>query len=168
MPGGRPPKPTRIKELAGNPGKRALNRNEPQFPAAGLACPRWLPREARKEWRRVARLLKAQRVVTAADRGALSAYCLSYARWQEAESALDRGGLTQTIPVCNRKGEVVGEKQIARPEVSIAQQYQRLMTAAASKLGMDPSSRSKVSVVKEESVNPILELVSHGIPKASR
>jgi P27 family predicted phage terminase small subunit len=162
MPGGRPPKPTRIKELQGNPGKRKLNHDEPQFTVEGLTCPRWLNVEARKEWRRVAKLLKGQRVVTAGDRGALAAYCLSYARWQEAESALDEEGLTQTIPVCNRKGDVVGDKHIARPEIVIAQQYQRLMVAAASKLGMDPSSRSKVSVIKGEEVNPILELLKRG------
>lgn len=162
MPGGRPPKPTRLKELQGNPGKRALNKSEPQFSTEGLTCPRWLPAEARKEWRRVAKLLVSQRVATAADRAALAAYCVSYARWQQAEDELTRGGLSQEIPVTNKKGGVVGMKQIARPEVMIAQQYQRLMMAAATKLGMDPSSRSKVSVVKEEKVNPILELLNRG------
>jgi P27 family predicted phage terminase small subunit len=160
MSGGRPPKPTRIKELTGNPGKRALNKDEPQFTADGLTCPRWLNAEARKEWGRVVKLLKAQRVVTAADRGALAAYCVSYARWQEAESALNEGGLTQDIPVLDRHGEVVGSKTVARKEITIGQQYQRLMVTAASRLGLDPSSRSKVSVVKEKSENPILELLS--------
>lgn len=168
MPGGRPPKPTELKKLQGNPGKRALNRAEPQFSAGGLTCPRWLDTEARKEWRRAAKLLLAQRVATAADRAALAAYCVSYARWQQAERELTEGGLSQEIPVCNKKGDVVGMKQIARPEVAIAQQYQRLMMAAASKLGMDPSSRSKVSVVKEETVNPILELLNRGKSQAGR
>jgi P27 family predicted phage terminase small subunit len=183
MPGGRPPKPTALKELQGNPGKRRLNRDEPHFGVEGLTCPRWLNAEARREWRRAARLLREQRVVTAADRGALAAYCLSYARWQQAEAALEpreicetirdeagneverrymTGGLTQEVTICNKKGEVVGTKVIARPEVLIAQQYQRLMMAAAGKLGMDPSSRSKVSRVKEQEQNPILELLRGG------
>ena len=158
MPGGRPPVPTAIKELRGNPGKRALNHDEPNFATDGLTCPRWLTLEARKEWRRVAKLLREQRVVTAADRGALAAYCQSYARWQEAESKLN-DGLTQEIPICDRRGNVVGSKDVARPEISVAQQYQRLMVAAASRLGLDPSSRSKVSVVRDEEKNPILELL---------
>ena len=49
---GRRPKPTARKELAGNPGKRALNKEEPVFtPIKGVAPPdcsqktisRWLP-----------------------------------------------------------------------------------------------------------------------------
>jgi P27 family predicted phage terminase small subunit len=159
MPGGRPAKPTRIKELQGNPGKRALNKSEPRYSADGLTCPRWLNAEAHKEWRRVVKLLLSQRVATAADRGALAAYCLSYARWQQAEAVLDEVGLTVDEPVLDKKGELVGHKVKPRPEVAIAQQYQRLMTAAAAHLGLDPSSRSKVSVVKEERGNPILELL---------
>lgn len=160
MPGGRPPKPTALKELQGNPGKRRLNKSEPQYGTAGLTCPRWLPTEARREWRRVVKLLLAQRVATAADRGALAAYCLSYARWQQAESVLNNG-LSQTVPIVSKKGDVIGEKEVGRPEVAIAQTYQRLMMAAAAKLGMDPSSRSKVSVTKDEgAVNPILELLA--------
>lgn len=158
MPGGRPPKPTEVKRLAGNPGKRRLNRDEPQFGAAGLTCPRWLNAAARREWRRIAPLLREKKVVTAADRAALAAYCLSYARWQQAEQALETG-LSQTVPLVNKKGEEIGEKEIARPEVMIAQQYQRLMLQAAAKLGLDPSSRSKVSTIKEEAKNPILELM---------
>ncbi len=158
MPGGRPPKPTAVKRLEGNPGKRKLNNAEPQYGQAGLTCPRWLRLAARAEWRRVAPLLKDGKVITAADRAALAAYCVSYARWMQAEAKLD-GGLSQTVPIVNKKGDVIGEKDVARPEVTIAQQYQRLMLAAAGKLGMDPSSRSKVSVVKDEVKNPILELL---------
>jgi len=41
MPAGRPPKPTAIKELEGNPGKRKLNRDEPKFTTLSeeLLCP---------------------------------------------------------------------------------------------------------------------------------
>lgn len=39
---GRRPKPTARKELAGNPGKRALNKEEPVFtPIKGVAAPEW-------------------------------------------------------------------------------------------------------------------------------
>jgi P27 family predicted phage terminase small subunit len=107
----------------------------------------------------VAPLLKDKRVITAADRAALAAYCTSYSRWQQAEHTLDEGVLSQLVPIVNKKGDVIGEKEVARPEVMIAQQYQRLMLQAAAKLGLDPSSRSKVSTVKNEVKNPILELL---------
>ena len=47
---GRKPKPTAVKKLEGNPGKRKLNTKEP-IPAKGMpACPDWLMPEAKKEW----------------------------------------------------------------------------------------------------------------------
>ena len=47
---GRKPKPTDVKKLEGNLGKRKLNTKEP-VPAKGMpACTDWLMPEARKEW----------------------------------------------------------------------------------------------------------------------
>ena len=47
---GRKPKPTAIKELEGNPGKRKLNKKEPK-PEKGMpVCPEWLLPEAKAEW----------------------------------------------------------------------------------------------------------------------
>ena len=45
---GRKPKPTAVKKLEGNPGKRKLNSKEP-VPAKGIpACPDWLMPEAKR------------------------------------------------------------------------------------------------------------------------
>ena len=50
---GRKPKPTALKKLEGNPGKRKLNTKEP-MPGKGMPdCPKWLFPEAKKEWERV-------------------------------------------------------------------------------------------------------------------
>ena len=43
---GRKPTPTAIKELEGNPGKRALNDKEPKPVKKAPACPKWLEPEA--------------------------------------------------------------------------------------------------------------------------
>ena len=54
---GRKPKPTAVKKLEGNPGKRKLNTKEP-VPAKGMPdCPEWLLPEAKKEWERLADLM---------------------------------------------------------------------------------------------------------------
>ena len=45
---GRKPKPTALKALEGNPGKRPLNEHEPMPPKATLRCPAWLEAEAKK------------------------------------------------------------------------------------------------------------------------
>ena len=54
---GRKTKPTAIKKLEGNPGKRKLNTKEP-VPVKGMpTCPEWLLPEAKKEWDRLADLM---------------------------------------------------------------------------------------------------------------
>ena len=50
---GRKPKPTALKKLEGNPGKRKLNTKEP-VPVKGMTdCPKWLLPEAKEEWNRL-------------------------------------------------------------------------------------------------------------------
>ena len=50
---GRKPKPTALKKLEGNPGKRKLNTKKP-VPGKGMPnCPKWLLPEAKKEWERL-------------------------------------------------------------------------------------------------------------------
>ena len=47
---GRKPKPTALKKLEGNPGKRKLNTKEP-IPAKGMPnCPEWLLPEQQTPW----------------------------------------------------------------------------------------------------------------------
>jgi hypothetical protein len=46
---GRLPKPTALKVLSGNPGKRALNKNEPK-PGGVPTCPSSLDATAKREW----------------------------------------------------------------------------------------------------------------------
>ena len=77
---GRKPKPTAMKKLEGNPGKRKLNTKE-SVPAKGMpACPDWLMPEAKKEWERLAKLMNQMGVLTEVDMAAFAAYCQSYAR----------------------------------------------------------------------------------------
>ena len=64
---GRKPKPTAVKKLEGNPGKRKLNSKEP-VPAKGMpTCPDWLMPEAKKEWERLAELMNQMGVLTEVD-----------------------------------------------------------------------------------------------------
>lgn len=94
MAAGRKPKPTAVKELEGNPGKRKMNKKEP-IPAKGTpSCPMWLLPEARKEWRRLSKNLSQLGVLTEIDMVAFAAYCQSYARWKEAQEHISQEGST--------------------------------------------------------------------------
>ena len=64
---GRKPKPTALKKLEGNPGKRKLNTKEP-MPGKGMPdCPKWLLPEAKKEWERLCVKLSEMGVLTEID-----------------------------------------------------------------------------------------------------
>lgn len=132
---GRKPKPTAVKKLEGNPGKRKLNTKEP-VPATGMpTCPNWLLQEAKNEWKRLAELMNQMGVLTEVDRAAFAAYCQSYARWKEAQEHIDSdGSIFETD-----KGY-----QQQTPWVGIANTNQKLMMQAASEFGLTPSARSKI------------------------
>ena len=89
---GRKPKPTALKLLEGNPGKRPINEHEPIPPKGTVKCPTWLEPEAKKEWKRLAPSLEAMGVLTLADITAFEGYCQAYARWKEAEEFITQHG----------------------------------------------------------------------------
>ena len=135
MRAGRKPKPTAIKILEGNPGKRKLNENEPKPLKKAPPCPKWLEPEAKKEWRRLAKALEAMGVLTEADMAACAGYCQSYARWKEAEERITDRGLVIRTPS--------GYPQQV-PYISIAQQYLKLMQQFAEQFGLTPAARSRI------------------------
>ena len=95
---GRRPKPTRLKMLTGNPGKRPLNTSEPRPDVAIPECPSELGPVARREWDRLAGDLAALRLLTNLDRAALAAYCGAYALWAEATEAIQKYGTMVKSP----------------------------------------------------------------------
>ena len=132
---GRKPKPTAVKKLEGNPGKRKLNTKEPN-PGKGMPdCPAWLLPEAKAEWIRLSEKLNQMGVLTEIDRSAFAAYCQSYARWKEAQQHIDEEGSTFET----EKGY-----QQQTPWVGIANTNQKLMLQAASEFGLTPSARSRI------------------------
>ena len=81
---GRKPKPTAVKLLEGNPGKRGLNAGEPKPEKKAPRCPAWLEAEAKKEWKRMAKQMERLGILTEIDMAAFAGYCQAYARWKEA------------------------------------------------------------------------------------
>ena len=132
---GRKPKPTAIKRLEGNPGKRPLNIYEPKPKKKAPACPDWLDEEAKREWKRLAKTMEAMGVLTEADRAAFATYCDAYSKWKTATEFIDQHGLIFKTP----SGYI---QQV--PQVSIAQTYGKLMTKIATEFGLTPASRSRI------------------------
>lgn len=92
---GRKPKPAAKKQLAGNPGKRALNKDEPDFGAViNIDPPEWLIGPGRDLWEHLAPLLCAERILQATDIQNLEAYCTAYGRFRDGQADITENGIT--------------------------------------------------------------------------
>lgn len=134
------PKPTHLKVLEGNPGKRPLNKNEPKPKPVAPKCPTWLDKEAKREWKRVAPELEKLGLLTIVDGTALAAYCQAYSRWAAAEKVLTTEGMTYET-------ETGYIRQ--RPEVGIVQKYLNLIRGFCAEFGLTPSARSRMTLPGE-------------------
>jgi P27 family predicted phage terminase small subunit len=136
------PQPTKLKILRGNPGNRPINKREPQPPADGVLMPVHLGKVAARKWQELLPLLQAVKIMTKADVEALARYCDTYEWWLATRAKLKKEG--DTYPILNDKGDV---KYIAqRPEVSIAHKLAVQMRQLEQDFGLNPSSRSSLSV----------------------
>jgi len=133
---GRRPKPTALKRVAGNPGKRALNEKEPTPPIGVPDPPPHIVGEALAEWKRITPQLVALGILTDIDRAALAAYCQLWARWVEAEKSLSTTGTILKSP---------SGYPIQNPFLGVANTAIEGMRKFLGEFGMTPSSRSRIT-----------------------
>lgn len=151
------PKPTELKLLQGNPGKRKIAKDEPK-PTIEKELPKppaFLSRYAKVEWKRIVPELHRLGLLTIVDYMSLAAYCQNYHRWVEAEKKIrTKEKLTFMTPTGY-------EQQI--PEIGIANQAMKLMKDFAKEFGMTPSSRTALHIQNpEEEKDPFAEFMSGG------
>ncbi len=103
---GRKPKPTAVKVLEGNPGKRSLNTGEPKPEKKAPRCPAWLEDEAKKEWKRMAKQLEHLGILTEIDMAAFAGYCQAFYQAECGRTA-ERGLPVKNEWLCGRKAERV-------------------------------------------------------------
>ncbi|MNM21453.1 Phage terminase, small subunit [compost metagenome] len=154
--GGRKAKPTALKVLQGNPGKRGLKKDAPAPPPLTEVPepPEWLADLGPwgvEAWEAVAPWLTRVGILTSADHHNLEAFCAAYQRWRMAEQEIAREGLT----VLTVKGDLK-----KNPACTVANESLRQIASFGAALGLDPSSRARLigggAVAKPE--NPFLVL----------
>jgi P27 family predicted phage terminase small subunit len=140
---GRKPKPTHLKLVAGNAGKRPLNKAEPKHALSIPSPPAELSDDAKVEWGRVAERLYRAGTLTEVDRSALAAYCQAYGRWIQAERTLaklaEADKATGGLLIKTSNGNA-----IQNPLVGIANKAASDMVRYAAEFGMTPSARSRI------------------------
>jgi P27 family predicted phage terminase small subunit len=80
------------------------------------------------------------RLLTRADRDALTVYCQTYARWMAAEIFLQQHG--EVYPLRDEKGNVRCMQQF--PQVNIARSLLQVVQSYQQEFGMTPSARTRV------------------------
>ncbi len=138
------PKPTKLKAAAGNPGKRPLNRREPNPPVRVPRMPTWLSKRAKQEWRRIAPELEALGLVTAIDLAALASYCQAVAELTIATETIDKEGRVCVWPIFDKEGNQIGERLKAHPAVQQQRDAMQRVKQFAAEFGLSPSARSRV------------------------
>ncbi len=155
------PKPTSIRVLEGNLGRRPLATDEPQPLVGEPEMPIHLDREARREWKRLVPILLSMGVLTAADGVALGNLCQAYSilvqahkAMQQASKAGGSGLLVKTPSGYIQQSPLIG---IINSQVEIINRISR-------EFGLTPSSRSRLSGTAEPAIDSLEAKLCGGLP----
>ncbi len=150
---GTKPKPTHLKLIEGNRGKRPFNRKEARIAPALPDPPPHLSADALEEWNRVAGWLHRIGLLSEVDRAALAAYAQAYGRWVQAERAIakmaEKDQLTGGLMIKTSNGNA-----IQNPLVGTANKAASDMMRYAAEFGMTPSARSRIETEGEQKADP--------------
>lgn len=139
---GTKPKPTELKRLAGNPGKRPLPSRDRLPGPADLKAPKGhLPREGWLLWNRLAPRLSDMKLFSELDRQALEMLCLHYAYACKAERTLREQGILSF----GSMGQLV-----KHPAHQVLMDHSKAFLRYATEFGMTPSSLASLLPTSEE------------------
>ncbi|MFD2704074.1 phage terminase small subunit P27 family [Salibacterium lacus] len=162
---GRPPKPSNLKVLEGNPGKRPLPEDEPNPKPVSPKPPTWLNTDAKKMWKRLEPELESMGLLTVVDGEAFAAACQSYGVWLECEKFFKKKNpetgqrYGRTYEYTNKAGAT---NITERPEVKIGQKALADFRAFCSEFGLTPASRTRLSTKSGDSEEDPMEQLLGG------
>jgi P27 family predicted phage terminase small subunit len=150
---GRRPKPTAVKELAGNPGHRPLNASEPQPRASRATTPRGLGAEGGRFWRKYAPALAALGVLTEVDEPALRMAAEHFELALRAAKELRQGvvipshdGTQEATIQTGLLMEDADGNLRKNPLLQVLRDQSAALRSYLTEFGMTPAARSKLHV----------------------
>lgn len=132
---GRPKKPTSLKIIEGNPGKRRMS-EDVRVESVVPDKPDFLSEEGSSEWDRITPILSACGLLSKLDFAALCGYCIAYGDVVRSERMLQKHGLVV---------QTAGGSLKSSPYLSQRNSALVLMKKFLSGFGLDPSSRASVT-----------------------
>jgi P27 family predicted phage terminase small subunit len=118
---------------------------EPQ-PRGKPTCPSWLSADARKEFRRLVKVLGEMNLLGRADSNALARYASTWVRWRDAHEMLQKTGEMQVFRDDAGKVKAVQPS----PYASLVRQLSEQLAKLEQAFGMTPSARSRVNAAEPE------------------
>lgn len=146
----RPTKPTALKLVTGNPGKRALPKHEPKFKQGVGNPPENLDSVGRRCWLRLSALLDRTGVLTQPDEFALERMCDVYADVLACKALIERDGRTYTVT-----GADGGKLIKQNPAVGQLRAADALFKSYLTEFGLTPAARSKVHAEPAADADPM-------------
>ena len=153
---GRKPKPTETKKLEGNPGKRAINNQEPKPRVVIPSVPEHLQGEARAEYKRISAELSILKIITNLDRAALVSYCQAWGDYVKACQKIK----TEGEVITSDKGNLY-----QNPWVGIKTGAMDRMLRISAEFGMTPSSRTRLKVESESEDDEVKKMLMSAVKK---
>ena len=143
------PKPTKLKVLDGNPGRRELPKDEPKPRPSAPACAKDIDKEARKVWKRMAPMLERLGLLTEADGDMFAILCQIRSRLVAINGELDQKSdeslLIQLKVTIDGSGQEHTEYKPS-PWVVMEKQYMLLFRSYATEFGLSPRGRAGLSI----------------------
>lgn len=139
-------KPTLLKKINGNPGKRPLPRNEPKPKGKLNEPPAWFSETQRESW---AYALKhaPPGMLAKIDRGALVVWVIAEDLHRQA--AIEQGRLGQLLVKAPNTG-----LPIQSPHLPIINKQAQIMLKAAEQLGFTPAARPRLEAPEPTPMEP--------------
>jgi P27 family predicted phage terminase small subunit len=157
--GGRPRKPTAMKQLSGTARADRASPREPRRAFASMAKP---PKGAKGNllvaWKRLAPLVDALRVATRQDEVAFAQMVETYRIILDARESLDEAGGSPVYECMTQ----FGVQMKARPEVEIIAKNQKILAYWMNRFGLTPADRSRVAEIEGEGAADPLDEFSPG------
>ena len=151
--------PSAVKANRGNPGKRKLNKDEPDALPGDPVIPEKLSDEAKAKCREVIEQLRGMGILGQADGLAIAAIGYQYDVWMAAVADVREFGVMIKVPVMGRKGTPDEETPVGwitrkNPAVAAANEALKTLKSYMIEFGLTPASRGKLHVEKPKESEP--------------
>lgn len=142
---GRKPKPTALKLVTGNPGRRPLNKKEPKPKRVIPSPPEHMSARAMAAWGALSTRLDRLGLLTELDALALEQLCENYGEILELRADIVANGRFQTVTT--QSGDAM---ERVRPAATLLSDAERRFRAMMAEFGLTPSARSRVTPTTDD------------------